>query len=291
MATATAASHRSSQVSAAAMETAPTPGPHVLVIPFPAQGHALPLLDLTGLLAARGLHLTVATTPANLPLLSPLLAAHPAAVQPLTLPFPTHPSLPPSLENTKGCGPDYFAVFIHALTSLREPIRAWARSQRQQSNRVVAVIADFFYGWAQPLAAEIGVAGFIFSPSGILGTAIPHSLFRRLVAPPAGSDDDTFAVTFPAIPGAPAYQWRESSMLYRKYIEGRHEEQVRESVRQNFLWNVESSGGFVSNTLRALEGRYLDSPLEDLQARLGGGPRGARYSGYRRRKRRGGGQS
>ena len=56
---------------------------------------------LAHLLAARGLRLTVVTTPANLPLLSPLLAAQPAAVRPLTIPFPSHPSLPPGLENTK----------------------------------------------------------------------------------------------------------------------------------------------------------------------------------------------
>lgn len=66
-----------------AMETAaatPIQAPHVLVVPFTAQGHTLPLLDFAALLAARGLRLTVVTTPANLPLLSPLLAAHPEAV-------------------------------------------------------------------------------------------------------------------------------------------------------------------------------------------------------------------
>uniref|UniRef100_A0A453D7U8 UDP-glycosyltransferases domain-containing protein n=2 Tax=Aegilops tauschii subsp. strangulata TaxID=200361 RepID=A0A453D7U8_AEGTS len=51
--------------------------------------------------------------------------------------------------------------------------------------------------------------------------------------------------------------------MYRGYMEGQVEEQVGEAVRQNFLWNLES-WGFVSNTFRALEGTYLDSPLEDL---------------------------
>ncbi|RLM66625.1 UDP-glycosyltransferase 89B1 [Panicum miliaceum] len=239
---------------------APTPAPHVLVIPFPAQGHALPLLDFAALLAARGLRLTVVTTPANLPLLSPLLAAQPAAVRPLNLPFPYHPSLPPGLENTKGCVPEAFPVFIHALASLREPILAWARSQ---PDPVVAVIADFFCGWAQPLARELGTAGIVFMPSGVLGTAFPHSLFRRLVRRPAGCGDE-FSVTFPAIPGEPAFQWREISMMYKWFLEGGIEDKVRESVRQNFLWNLQESWVFVSNTLRALEGRYLDAPLEDM---------------------------
>ncbi|WVZ87464.1 hypothetical protein U9M48_034099 [Paspalum notatum var. saurae] len=249
------------------METAPAPttAPHVLVVPFPAQGHALPLLDFAALLAERGLRLTVVTSPANLPLLSPLLAAHPGAVSPLTLPFPSHPSLPRGIENAKGCPPEYFPFFIHALTALREPILAWARS-RPADDRVVAVVADFFCGWAQPLARELGAAGIVFSPSGVLGAAVPHSLFRRLVRRPdqEGSGDDEFSVTFPAIPGAPVYQWREISMVYKWFVEGGAEEQIRESVRHNFLGNLQDSWGFVFNTLRAVEGRYLDTPLEDL---------------------------
>ncbi|KAM0846002.1 hypothetical protein ACQ4PT_055968 [Festuca glaucescens] len=231
--------------------------PHVLVVPFPAQGHALPLLDLAALLAARGIRLTVVTTPANTPLMSPLLAAHPASVQPLVLPFPAHPSIPPGLENAKNCPPSYFAIFIHALAALHQPILAWARS-----NPVVAAMSDFFCGWTQPLTAELGVPRLVFSPSGVLGTAVPHSLFRRSVKRPSDADDG-YSVTFPSIPGELSYQWREISGTYRSYIEGHMEEQVGEAVRQNFLWNLDS-WGFVSNTLRALEGRYLDSPLEDL---------------------------
>jgi len=254
------------------METAaaPTTAPHVLVVPFPAQGHTLPLLDFAGLLAARGLRLTVVTSPANLPLLSPLLAAHPGAVRPLTLPFPSNSSIPPGLESTRGCPPEYFPVFIHALTALRDPVRAWARSRpSSDDDPIVAVVADFFCGWAQPLARELGAVGLVFSPSGVLGAAVPHSLFRRLVRRPAsaaeGGDKESFVVTFPAIPGEPAYQWREVSMVYRWYAEGREEdEQVRELVRQNFLWNLHDSWGFVFNSFKALEGRYLEQPLEDL---------------------------
>ncbi|KAL5216784.1 hypothetical protein ABZP36_008185 [Zizania latifolia] len=245
--------------------TAAATPPHLLLVPFPAQGHALPLFDLAALLAARGLRLTVVTTPANAGNLAPLLAAHPNCVHPLTLPFPSHPSLPAGLENTKNCPPVYFAVFIHALAALRRPVLAWAKGQSEHP--VVAVVSDFFCGWTQPLAAELGIPRIVFTPSGVLGTAVPQSLFRRLVKRPVERDDG-FKVTFPAIPGEPAYQWRELSMVYRTYIEGLAEELAGESqsLKQNYLWNLES-WGFVSNTFRALEGRYLDTPLEDLRFR------------------------
>uniref|UniRef100_J3M233 Glycosyltransferase N-terminal domain-containing protein n=1 Tax=Oryza brachyantha TaxID=4533 RepID=J3M233_ORYBR len=169
--------------------TTSTP-PHVLVVPFPAQGHALPLYDLASLLAARGLRLTVVTTPANAAQLAPLLAAHPDSVHALTLPFPSHPSIPAGLENISNCPPYYVTVFIHALAALQQPILAWAKSQ--SAHPVVAVISDFFCGWTQPLAADIGVPRVVFTPSGVLGTAVPHSLLRRLVKRPAGCDDDGF---------------------------------------------------------------------------------------------------
>jgi hypothetical protein len=74
--------------------------PHVLVFPFPAQGHMIPLLDLTHTLASHGLSLTVLTTPQNQSLLNPLLhtaSAEGLRIQPLIIPFPSHPRNSPGM--------------------------------------------------------------------------------------------------------------------------------------------------------------------------------------------------
>uniref|UniRef100_A0ACD6AN95 Uncharacterized protein n=1 Tax=Avena sativa TaxID=4498 RepID=A0ACD6AN95_AVESA len=237
-----------------------TPAPHILVVPYPAQGHTIPLLDLASLLAARGLRLTVVATPATAPLLAPLLAAHPdGAVRALTLPFPSHPAFPAGVESAKGCPPVLFGALIVAFSGLRSPLLSWARALSGSPDRVVAVLSDFFCGWTQPLAADLGVPRIAFSSSAVYATAVLHSLLRRLPRREYESDDES-PITFPDLPGVPAYPWRQLSLLYRTYKE---EDEVAEGVRSNFLWNLDCSS-FVSNTFRRLEAPYLETPLADL---------------------------
>ncbi|KAF8650489.1 hypothetical protein HU200_063854 [Digitaria exilis] len=235
----------------------PTGAPHVLVVPYPAQGHMQPLLHLASLLAARGLRLTVVATDATAHLLAPLLAAHPASsVRPLTFPSAADTSGPTSI------GADFHA---HAA-SLRDPLREWlllrSRSDSGEDDRVVAVLSDFFCGWTQPLAAEAGVPRLVFAPSGALATAATHSLFRRMPRPPEGEAGRGYAVPFPSLPGAPAFPWRQISRMYRSFVEGGGEHS--EAIKDNFLWNLDSAA-FVCNTCHPLEGKYLDAqPLDDL---------------------------
>ncbi|GMQ11057.1 hypothetical protein CsSME_00053825 [Camellia sinensis var. sinensis] len=80
--------------------TTSTSGTHVLMFPYPAPGHKMPLLDLTNQLATCGLTITILVTRKNLSILNPLLFKHPS-IKTLVLPFPAHPSLATGAENVK----------------------------------------------------------------------------------------------------------------------------------------------------------------------------------------------
>jgi UDP:flavonoid glycosyltransferase YjiC (YdhE family) len=238
--------------------------PHVLLVPYPAQGHMLPLLDLAALLAARGVAVTVAVTDGNVPLLAPLVAAWPS-VGVAALPFPATPLIPAGGgENTKDLPRHLFRPFMVSLTALRAPLLAWCRAQQHQQGRrrVTAVVSDFFTGWTQLLAAELGVPHVTFSPSCALHLAMSHSLWRHLPSRRRPGDTDE-VVTFPEIPGLPCFPWRQLSGLFRQYVAG---DEVSEAIRQLFLWNLDSTC-FVVNSFAALEAPYLERPLPDLASK------------------------
>ncbi|KAM3384114.1 hypothetical protein ACQJBY_008648 [Aegilops geniculata] len=178
--------------------------PHVLVVPYPAQGHMLPLLDLTALLAARGLALTVAVTAGNVRLLAPFLAACPS-VATVVLPFPSSPFLPAGCsENTKDLPADLFRPFMASLAALSAPLLSWCKSQPRG---VTAIVSDLFTGWTLPLAEELGVPHVAFSCANVHYLATTHSLWRRMPTR-RHLDDADETVTFSEVPGSPSFPWR-----------------------------------------------------------------------------------
>ncbi|TKY69502.1 UDP-glycosyltransferase 89A2 [Spatholobus suberectus] len=219
---------------------------HILVFPYPAQGHILPFVDLTHHLALGGLTITIVITPKNLPILNPLLSSHPNTIQTLVLPFPPHPNIPAGAENVREVGNTGNYPFINALSKLQPPIIQWFATH---PNPPVALISDFFLGWTHQLATRLGIPRLAFYSSGAFLTAVSNSCWQSLnFLQPQG------VIEFPGLPGTPSFKREHLPSACLRY---RESDPDSELVRESFLSNS-ASWGSVFNSLRALEGPYLD---------------------------------
>ncbi|KAJ4843867.1 hypothetical protein Tsubulata_039309 [Turnera subulata] len=228
---------------------------HILIFPYPAQGHMISLLDLTHQLSLRGLTITILVTPKNLPLLNPLLSKNPS-IKTLVLPFPTHPSIPHGLENCKDLPPNSFAFMTAALGGLYEPLLNWFKTHPSPP---VAIISDMFLGWTHRLACELNVRRFVFSPSGAMALSVGFSLWKD--NPRRKNEDDrNEVISFPKIPNCPKYPWWQISPIYRRYVHGHPN---GEFIRDIMVANTES-WGLVINSFTELEASYLDHLREKM---------------------------
>ncbi|GAV82221.1 UDPGT domain-containing protein [Cephalotus follicularis] len=219
--------------------------PHILIFPYPAHGHTLSLLDLTHQLSLQNLTITILVTPKNLPTLSPLLSINPS-IQTLTLLFPSHPKLPPGVENVKDLGPTGNVAIISALAQLFDPIIAWFNSH---PNPPVAIVSDFFLGWTLHLANKMGIPRLAFFSVGALLASVSDFCWNNIVTV-SGCEH----VSFPCLPRSPVFKEEHLPSVFRLYREGDPDwELVKDGMLANTL-----SYGCVFNSFHALEGEYLD---------------------------------
>eukprot|EP00261_Vitis_vinifera_P003328 XP_002268341.3 PREDICTED: UDP-glycosyltransferase 89A2 [Vitis vinifera] len=228
---------------------------HILVFPYAAQGHMLPLLDLAHqlLLTNLNLTLTLVVTPKNLPFLNPLLSAHPTCIETLVLEFPLHPSLPPGVENVKDIGNLGNVPIINALAKLHSPILHWFNSH---ASPPVAIISDFFLGWTHHLAHQLRIPRITFYSSGAFLACVSDHLWLNadaLLSSPV--------VSFPHLPKAPSFSADHLPSVFRHYRGSDPEWRfVRDCMTANTL-----SWGRVFNTFGALEREYV----EHLRSQMG----------------------
>ncbi|KAL0296808.1 UNVERIFIED_CONTAM: UDP-glycosyltransferase 89A2 [Sesamum radiatum] len=225
-------------------------GVHILVFPYPAQGHMLALLDLAHQLSLRGLIITILVTPRNLPLLNPLLSASPS-IRTLVFPFPSDPSIPPGVENLKDLGNHGNMPFMAALSKLQDPIIQWFKSH---SNPPVALISDSFLGWTHHMADQLGIPRIVYHCYAALTSAVFEHLWANSEAIKPGTE-----IKFQDLPGAPNFAWGQLPSLFRRYMESvcRNDRTSVDLIKTSMMANG-LSWAFVFNNFEALENEFLE---------------------------------
>ncbi|XAR48735.1 hypothetical protein NMG60_11031649 [Bertholletia excelsa] len=216
-------------------------GAHVLVFPYPAAGHIIPILDFVQLLVKHGLNVTVLVTPSQLPLLDPILPS----IQTLVL-------SPPDLTSTV---PRPVLTTL-ALSHLSNPIIQWFRSHPSPP---VAIISDMFLGWTQELARDLGVPRVVFWTTGAFGASVSGCLWRDLPTID-DSEDENSTISIPTLPNSPTYNWWQLSHVYCGFKKGDPDwEFFRNSSLANFR-----SWGSVLNSFTELERVYIDHMKKEM---------------------------
>ncbi|KAJ6775354.1 GLYCOSYLTRANSFERASE [Salix purpurea] len=152
--------------------------PHVLIFPFMAQGHTLPLLDLSRALASRSTRVTIITTPANAPFILSKSSTH-TAISLSIIPFPKVEELPEGCENVNHLpSPDLFVPFINAAKQLKQPFEDVLKELcDSDSTTPICVISDMFLPWTVDSCCLFDIPRIVFSGMGVL-----PSVLERIVS-------------------------------------------------------------------------------------------------------------
>ncbi|PWA58678.1 UDP-glucuronosyl/UDP-glucosyltransferase [Artemisia annua] len=218
-----------------------TSNTHLLVYPFPASGHIIPLLDLAHILLRRGFTITVIISTANLPLLDPLISSYPSSLHKLHFPDPeSSPSSHPLISK------------VMTTQKLFDPIVKWFESHPSPP---VAIVSDFFLGWTNELASHLGIKRVVFSPTGALGYSYFHCLWRdvAMITDENSDGDENYKISFAEIPNKPEFTWWQVSQA-ACYYKG---DPDFESFKKGMLANM-TSWGIMYNTFEEMEGVYID---------------------------------
>lgn len=105
---------------------APPPS-HVVVFPYMAQGHTIPLLDIAKAFTNRVLKVTLITTPSNAPFIFLKTSKHPS-ISLSIIPFLRVQELPQGCENTADLpSMALLAPFIEATKKMKQPFEGVLR--------------------------------------------------------------------------------------------------------------------------------------------------------------------
>ncbi|KAL5559404.1 hypothetical protein UlMin_035615 [Ulmus minor] len=188
---------------------APPSAPHVLMFPFMAQGHTLPLLDLSKVLASKNIKVTILTTPSNAKSILDKVAVF-NNIHLVEIPFPAIDGLPEGCENTSQLPSlDFHFPFLLATKKLQTPFEKVLQNMKYSQNLPSFVISDFFLGFTLYSCRAFGVPRLVFHGMSALTMAIIKSSLVHNPHLKSKSDSDPldlpglklpFVVTTPDLP-------------------------------------------------------------------------------------------
>ncbi|TKW20914.1 hypothetical protein SEVIR_4G197200v4 [Setaria viridis] len=218
---------------------------HVVMLPFMAKGHAMPLLHLTRLLLCRGLAsaVTFLATPRDAPFIR---TGAPRAAAVVELPFPSSAAGPQSMEDLPSASS--FLDVVSASAALRP---AFGDALAALDPRPDLLVHDGFLPWAKDTADELGVPRLVSLGMGAFASCVPMAVLAQKPHARVSSPSEPFEVD--GFPGLRFTKADLSPPFDDPEPAGPHWDFICESGRA-----MGSSRGSILNSFHELESFYID---------------------------------
>ncbi|KAF8722143.1 hypothetical protein HU200_022785 [Digitaria exilis] len=227
---------------------------HVVLFPFPGQGHLAGFLAIARLLVRELPHaaVTLVSTPRNVAALRSSLQAEPS-IGFHALPFvPADHGLPATCESTTSLPLPAFINLFEAFETLEPAFDDFVSHLLRSGAGDVCIVADVFVSWTANVARRHGCAHAVFVSCGALGTAIFHALWNHMPDLPFVSDGGGM-LRLPEHPGVAIHRTQLSpAFLLRGELSDRWTAFYHRTIRHGHRTDA-----VLANTVEAFEPRGL----------------------------------
>ncbi|KAK1417512.1 hypothetical protein QVD17_26641 [Tagetes erecta] len=166
---------------------------HVVLVPFMAYGHMIPMADLAVLFASRGLQTTIITTSSSAHRLTKSIQKTANYSYPISLHIVKfnagEAGLPPGIDNPDhAMSNEHLSRLFEAISTLQEPIEQFVEQSQPD-----CIVADMFFPWTVDIAARFNIPRIAFNGTGFFPQCVAHEVMR-LNGPTVSSDSEPFVV-------------------------------------------------------------------------------------------------
>ncbi|KAK1417513.1 hypothetical protein QVD17_26642 [Tagetes erecta] len=162
---------------------------HVVLLPFMAYGHMIPMADMAVLFASRGLQTTIVTTPSSAhqftkPIQKTVDYTHPITLH--IIDFKAGSSLVTDNKDQTVAN-EYLTKFMEAISTLQEPFEQFIEQYQPD-----CIVSDMFFPWTVDIAAKFNIPRILFNGTGFFAQCAFEAI--RVYGPTVSSDTEPFVV-------------------------------------------------------------------------------------------------
>ncbi|KAH7690886.1 UDP-glucuronosyl/UDP-glucosyltransferase protein [Dioscorea alata] len=220
---------------------------HIVMLPYLAQGHIIPIFHLAKLIEQRypDYTITIVNTPINIKRLQSSLPPN-SNIHLKDLPFSSsNHGLPPNSQNTGSLPAHQLPLLLLTTESFEPHFNLLISNMIKDGHRPVCIIADVFYGWTVNTAKTHNIFHATYMPSGALGSAYFLSIRKHL----PHTKTDAMELNLPGFPSSFLLHRTQLSSSLRS-SDGSDAVSIflRKNIKLSYL-----SDAFLCNTVKEIE--------------------------------------